>query len=289
MSKTYRTISEGFFAAEDFAPLLKQMRLDSIEAIFAFDGGESLTKSNLAGWRHRRRFQLPDGRSAYLKRYDRPPAGIQLRNWIQHGKRAFLSAYDRGPQVIIEAGVDIPETIAFGGEWSGIFEKRSFIISLEIPDAQSLEKQLPKCFTQNTKDKAAEKKRFVAETAAFVRRFHATGYRHRDLYLCHLFLSKAGTLYLIDLHRCFRPVFLSKRYAIKDLTQLHYSSPARVISRADRLRFFLAYLGQQALSVSDKREIRQIHRKAERMAIHDKRHGRTAPFEQTSVREGVPC
>jgi hypothetical protein len=288
MKNTFEEISPGFFAASAFTPVLRQMKLDRLEAIFAFSGGDSLVKANLASWRHRIRFRLPDGRFAYLKRYDRPPVGVQVKGWIQHGMFAFLSDYDRGPtEELAGAGVAVPETLAYGGQRQGLFEKRSFIISLEIPDGVSLEKQLPACFSSKDRHAAGEKKAFIQQTADFVRRFHETGQRHRDLYLAHLFLSGGRTLYLIDLHRCFRPRWFSKRYLLKDLAQLHYSCPADRISRADRLRFFLGYRRHDTLTEADKTMIGQIQQKARRMARHDQKHGRTVPFENKTAKGAI--
>lgn len=293
MTSPFKEISPGFFTDPDFTALLSQMKLDSIEAVFAFEGGSSLIKANLASWRTRIYFQLPDGRFAYLKRYNRPPVRVQIKNWIQHRRRAFLSDYDCGPaEELSGARIATPRTLAFGGQYSRLFEKRSFIISLEIPDGQSLEKRLPECFRRaahgqgmpelaTRKEQEAQKKAFILKTADLVRRFHQTGFRHRDLYLAHLFLSGGRDLYLIDLHRCFKPVIFAGRYAIKDLAQLYYSCPADRISWSDRLRFFLSYRQHDHLTAADKRWIGRIHRKAVRMARHDRRHGRTVPFERT--------
>ncbi|MHC4836078.1 MAG: lipopolysaccharide kinase InaA family protein, partial [Planctomycetota bacterium] len=114
--------------------------------------------------------------------------------------------------------VRIPETIAYGGQWSGLFEKKSFIITLEIPNSHSLETALPDCFESAASNLA--KRDFILKLADFIRRFHNTGYRHRDLYLCHIFVSNNETLYLIDLHRTFKPKFLGRRYQVKDLAHL---------------------------------------------------------------------
>jgi hypothetical protein len=277
----------GFFVDPKYQQLLKGTGLNSLDSIFAFKQGQQLTKANLVSWRHRIRLQLPDGQTVYLKRYLKPPLSIQIKNWLQHGQRAFLSEYDKGPQKELgNMNIRIPQTIAYGGQWTGLFEKRSFIITLEIPNAHSLETTLPNCFTvQDFK----EKKRFILKLADFIRRFHNTGYRHRDLYLCHIFLSEKETLYLIDLHRTFKPKLLGKRYKVKDLAQLHYSSPADKITLSDRIRFYLAYTQKKKLSFADKNFIRVIHSKTQRIARHDRKHGRVAPFEKDAGKDGTSC
>jgi heptose I phosphotransferase len=115
--------------------------------------------------------------------------------------------------------------------------------------------------------------------ASFIKKFHETGYRHRDLYLCHIFRVPDGRFYLIDLARAFRPAMLGEIYRIKDVAQLYYSAPARCFSKTDRLRFLQAYLGRKKLNAGDKIFVRRIVNKARRMARHGVKHGRAVPFE----------
>ena len=280
MSKNLTESSPGFYVDADYHSLLAQMGLDSVAGVFEFQQGQNLIKSNLASWRHRIRFQLPNGQYAYLKRYDHPPKSIQMKAWAQHGQRAFLSGFDKGPmETLQQADVSIPKTIACGGQWQGFFEKQSFIITLELENARSLEKKLPACFHSNSPGSGKDRKECIAKLADFIRRFHQTGYRHRDLYLAHIFLADNGTLSLIDLHRCFRPTVLKQRYRIKDLAQLHYSCPGQTISRTDRIRFYREYIQSDKLTAADKACLRKIHRKALQIARHDRKHGRAVPFE----------
>jgi len=119
---------------------------------------------------------------------------------------------------------------------------------------------------------------FVTQLAAFVRKFHQTGYRHRDLYFSHIFYTKTGDFYMIDLARAFKPALLARRFQIKDIAQLYYSAPGSHFSRSDRVRFYLAYTARRRLAAEDKTFIRKVIAKANRMARHDRRHGRNVPF-----------
>ena len=279
-------VSPGFYIDKNYQNVLSQLGLDSLTGVFNFQQGQNLLKSNLASWRHRIRFQLSDGQYAYLKRYDHPPASIQLKGWMQHGQRLFLSEYDKGPvELLNRAGISVPQTIACGGQWQGLFEKQSFIITLELQQACSLEKKLPECFHSNTTQANKDRKAFIIRLAGFIRRFHETGFRHRDLYLAHIFLSKNGGLSLIDLHRCFQPKFLNQRYRIKDIAQLHYSCPGDMISLCDRIRFYREYKKINKLTSANKTWVRKIHAKTRHIARHDRKHKRIVPFEKKR-REG---
>jgi hypothetical protein len=175
-------------------------------------------------------------------------------------------------EILSRLGINVPKTVAFGVQWQGFFEKRSFIITEKIPNAESLEKKLPDIFFR-------DRKKFIESFAAFVSKFHMTGFRHRDLYLCHIFCDDAGKFTLIDLNRVFKPMVFGGKFLVKDLAQLYYSSPGSVITRADRLRFYLAYAGKTELSFCDRMLIKKIKLKAKQMAGHDRKHNRIPPFE----------
>ncbi len=271
----------GFHCRADVLPSLQRLGLTTLEAVFAFEGGEALDKDNLAPWRRRTRLVLPDrGQTAYLKRYDRPPWLVQIRAWIAHGRRASLAQFDHEPaEALARAGIGTPETLAHGTCWAGPFERRSFILAAAIPDAESLERRLPACFDDlSPTAHVAQRRAFIEALARFVRRFHDTGWRHRDLYLSHIFHAKDGRFFLIDLHRAFRPRLRPLRWRLKDLAQLHYSAPGPIFSCADRLRFYRCYMGIKRLRRIDRRLLHRIRRRAWRMADHDLRHGRSAPF-----------
>lgn len=281
MTADYVQLSLDVFVHPDYAETLKQMHLDTLDAIFAFEGGTALVKKELTHWRSRTEFVIGNPpQRCFLKRYVGAPWMTQLRNWLAHGRKALTALYDYLPcRPLEQAGVGTYLTIAYGGQWRGLFEDRSFVILLEIPKAQSLEKHLPDCLTcPQGQSSQTERIAFIHSLADFVRRFHLTGYCHRDLYLCHIFYSAANGFSLIDLQRAFQPRLFQRRWILKDLTQLYYSSPGDVISRSDRLRFYLRYCQKERLAASDRRFIRQLKRKAWRMADREIRRGKEVPF-----------
>lgn len=265
----FNEIKPNFFIRSDFADCFKRMGLQNFDDIFNFAIGKNLTKHNLASFRQRIMFETDNPKTTlFLKRYQNIPRLIQIKNWLSRHKRISTMACDLNPaENLRKIGISTPKTIAYGEQWNGFFEKHSFIITEKIPDSFSLEKKLP---TQRN---------FIVNLAIFIRKFHNTGYRHRDLYLCHIFCNSQGQFTLIDLNRVFKPFVFSEKYCIKDLAQLYYSAPGDKITKTDRLRFFLAYLQKENLSKQDKIFIKKIKSKAGRMARHDKKHNRTAPFE----------
>ena len=246
-------ISESFFVDPDYRAALARLGLTCIDAVFSFEGGERLTKKHLAAHRSRVRFDIDrPQRTLFLKRYDSPPIAAQLANWISHRRRKSCSSPDfTSAAALQELGIATPKTVAYGEQRGVLFEKRSFIITENIADAESLERKLPGCFTSaGTAQDLRGRRGFIYCLADFISRFHDTGYRHRDLYLAHIFHSSSGKFYLIDLARCFRPA----------------------------LRFYLAYAGREKLGPQDKAFIRRVLKKANRMARHNRKHDRPIPF-----------
>ena len=273
--------SKSFFIDSDYESGLGELGLNSVDAVFSFNGGVSLTKNNLARFKSRLRFDINSPpTTVFLKRYNFPPVLTQLRNWLVNHKRISCGLLDfEMSDKLAAAGINTPKTISYGEQWGTFFEKRSFIITEKIPYAESLERRLPDYFNgPATTENLRLRRNFIAQLAAFVKKFHETSYRHRDLYFSHIFYSDSDGFYLIDLARVFKPVLFAERFRIKDIAQIYYSAPGRYFSGTDRLRFYLALTGQRKLTNKDKLFIRKVINKAKLMARHDVRHGRQVPF-----------
>ena len=277
--------SKSFFIDREYKTAFSKSGLTSIEEVFSFDAAKNLTKSNLARFRTRLQFeidspQLPSSTTVFMKRYDRPPVFVQVRNWLSHHNRRSNALREfEAAKKLTAAGINTPKVVSYGEQWSSMFEERSFIITEKIPDAESLERKLPDCFNgPATTENLKLRRNFIVQSAAFIRKFHETNYRHRDLYFSHIFYSDTGEFYLIDLARVFRPIILRRRFQIKDIAQVYYSAPGKHFSETDRMRFYMAYTGQKRLTKKDKIFIRKVINKAERMARHDLKHGRPVPF-----------
>ncbi len=277
-------VSKSFFVDADFQQSLAKSGLNSIESVFAFEAAENLSKDNLASFRSRHKFAIETPGSlfpttVFLKRYERPPFLFQLRKLLSThsiascGRQEFETARE-----LHKSGVNTPLTIAYGGQKGIFFEKRSFIITEKIPHAESLERKLPGYFDGPAASKNIKRRReFIRQLAEFIKKFHATNYRHRDLYLAHVFHDIRGKFYLIDLARAFKPLLTKSRYTIKDIAQLNYSAPSKHFSRTDRIRFYKGYSGSGKLTETDKKFIRKVMKKTIRIARHDLKHGREVP------------
>jgi len=201
-------------------------RLDSVEGAFAYSGGEDLTKPGL-GDRRRTRLTLggPDGRTyeLYLKRYS---GGLAVREF------ANISAARA-------AGIPTMQGVIWGRR-----ARRSYLIVTAVP-GDAIERCGQDFLTRHAGDGAAAE--LTARLAELVRRFHAAGFVHRDLYSSHVFLDESQgrtRLYLIDLARMFSPRWRRFRWRVKDLAQLKFSMPPRWVEDCWD-DFLTAYLGRE--------------------------------------------
>ncbi len=274
-------ISKSFVVDSACRAGFEKLGLTCLDAVFSFNAGTSLTKDNLASHRSRLRFEMGSPPTTlFLKRYDATPIITQLRNWLCHRRRRSVGVLEfEQANNLSAAGIGTVKSVGCGEQWGLLFEKRSFVITEKIPDAESLERKLPRFVTMPTTPEDLKlRKDFITRLGRFVKRFHDTGFRHRDLYLAHIFYGAGGQFHLIDLARVFRPAMFAERFRVKDIAQVYYSAPRRYFSKTDRLRFYLAYTGRTGLDRKDKMFIKTVTSKARRMAGHDMRHGRGAPF-----------
>ncbi|MHC4264907.1 MAG: lipopolysaccharide heptosyltransferase II [Planctomycetota bacterium] len=279
--KKFIEVSKSLFINIDYKDAFSKLGLNSIDAVFAFDSGRDPGGSKLPRYRNRLEFEVPNfAKKLYLKSYDNPGVLTQVKNWFWHDARKSMMSFDLDPVKDLElAGIKTPEAVSYGEQWGMFFEKRSFTITEEINNAESLEKKLPDCFQNITKlENINEQREFIKELGQFAKKFHETGYRHRDFYLAHIFYRNDGTLYLIDLQRAFKPRLLAERFRVKDIAQLYYSAPKNAFSKTDRLRFYKSYTGKSSLEKCDKVFIRKVFKKVMRIARHDIKHGRLVPF-----------
>ena len=273
--------SQSFFIDRNYVKAFENLGLTCFDALFCFNSGKDPGGSSLPHYRNRLEFKTSDpDKTLYLKRYNHPDTLTQIKNWFWHNARKSMMSFDLDPtKDLMTAGIKTPKTVSYGEQWGVFFEKRSFIITEGLPNAEPLEQKLPDCFKDISKTENLRKQRnFIDRLGQFAKKFHATGYRHRDFYLAHIFYSDDGTFYLIDLHRAFKPRILAERFRVKDISQLYYSAPGSAFSRTDRLRFYKSYAGKRPLDRCDKAFIRKVVRKANRIARRETKYGRLVPF-----------
>jgi len=251
---------------EDQSLLLERSGFVDFSSFMGFPGGELIT---LQRGRTVTRLEL-NGRAFYLKR--------NRFDWREFIKTILHLGWPQRNAVaewenilaVERLGIRTVKPIAMGEKRILGLEVASFILTEEIYGAESLErvaeKKLPDGLSLATRK---WKRSIISEVAQIARRLHANGMCHQDFYLGHFFWSHDHTLYLIDLQRVVHRGKLPRRYIVKDLGQLNFSADCvGHISRTDRMRFLLRYLGVKSLGASEKILARSIIAKTDRIARH---------------------
>ncbi len=150
------------------------------------------------------------------------------------------------------AGVPTMKRVAYGCRGWSPARRRSFLITEALEHTISLEDF---CNTWRLRPPTPSLKRtLIAAVADIARRLHRRGLNHRDFYPCHLLLqctaagripnAESPRLYLIDLHRVRRRRQLPRRWRIKDIAGVYFSSFQAGLTRTDRCRFIQQYTGK---------------------------------------------
>ena len=225
------------------------------------------------------RFDSPwGGLSVYLKRHDRLPIRSRLAAILHPSGRHSPGAAEWGHLGTARAlGVSVPDTVAAGeriGPWGKL---QSFLMVAELIGSRELNEAIPELLAVLPSAEFARLKRGLAiEAAEIAARLHNARMFHKDFYLCHLFLDLAKLdapgrrLTLIDLHRLGRHSFAPRRWLVKDLGQLLFSTFAVPgVDDRDRLRFWRHYL-RLASPRSPRSLLRAVRAKAARYEAHNR-------------------
>jgi len=295
---------------EAFRPALESAGLATLDALMAFAGGETY---RVGPGRRTVRAELADPaggtRVLYIKRHDRVPWQTKIRRTISLGDPISVAEYERRQIVrLIDAGIPTVRCAAVGWEFaSGGRGERSCLVTEEVAGAVQADIYCEREFGKGgARGKTAAKRRLIRALGRLARRFHGSGFVHRDFYLCHVLVRPVGAddfvLHLIDLQRMMRfrrgvPASPSAqrdlavggrgvpgRWIVKDLAALLFSSrpsPAtfvrsEVFTDTDRMRFAREYFGAHRLSPAQKALVRRAVRKARRIEGHERRRSRLA-------------
>jgi hypothetical protein len=264
---------ESLQVTDGWVSELQSAGLESLAEVFAWNVGERLDKPGLEDWRQRWRVHLEDAqgspRTLYLKRFDRPPLRRQWERWQSAPRLSTAGIEWRNACDLARAGIRAAQAVAFGQQMIGPIEIRSAVMLGEVPGV-SLEKWVPANLPPAHADEdLVNRRRRLDSLARFIARFHAAGFVHRDLYLCHVFFDAAApdtglnaaadegggssrdagfqrsggeAFCLIDLQRVFRPRWRRRRWIVKDLAALDFSTPADRVDGRERLRFLCRYV-----------------------------------------------
>ena len=263
-------MSDDLWIAPEFTNLFARHKLSKLEALFAVEAAHRLDKATLPSWRERIVLELDDGggqkHRLFVKRFVAPPASARPPRKL--AVRTVAGVERHWILELAQAGIAVPRIAAFGEEVRGGREVRSVLVLADV-GGSSLE-------TMAAHADWPAPRQLVEGVADLVRRLHAAGYIHRDLYLSHVYLTNSRPrdpeLALIDLQRILKHPWRRRRWRARDLAQLDYSTPSHVAGRTARLRFLRTYLaGENVRSWTARFLVYCVRRKSAQIAKHDAR------------------
>lgn len=257
----------GLLINRDFLAFLKAHRLADFQSLMDFNGGYLLKKKK---FRSIVRIEK-NGNIFYLKRHFRPwkERILSAGPWGLHE-----DARNEWKNIVLlnNLGFNTMCPVAFGEKKRFGMPYCSLTLTENIYDAEKLETYLPKQYRSPlSKEQVTGKRALIKRLAELARTFHGTGLNHQDFYLGHIFFRpKDNTLFLIDLQRMHQRNLTRRHDLIKDLAQLAYSARrSGIFTHTDFMRFALFYFDRDTLSKDDKKTIRKIISKVEKIARHD--------------------
>ena len=167
--------------------------------------------------------------------------------------------------------INAPRVAAFGRLGRNPARARSFVVCDALDGYVSLE-DITDGWAADPPTLAL-RRRLVHSVADMARRLHGAGVNHRDFYICHIWanteaLSRGEVeLAIIDLHRAQIRPRVPRRWILRDLAALMFSTAHLGLSRNDYLRFLKRYTRRPLRSVlrEESALLRRIRRRADRL------------------------
>jgi tRNA A-37 threonylcarbamoyl transferase component Bud32 len=137
--------------------------------------------------------------------------------------------------------------------WLGL--KESFFFMEVLEGAQELDRYISNGF-----EDFKEKRLFIKAFAQWLYHFHEMGVYHKDMKTCNILVLKSEgqwNYYLLDLEDIRLDEKVDEKRLFKNFLQLNTSTP-RIITRADRLRFFKKYSRLNPIIKNQKAFLQQL-------------------------------
>jgi len=266
----------NILAAPEYAAPLAQAGLGHFDGVMQPTTGRKLRAvASRENWRIEIDTPHAGPRGAYLKKHRERSwrSWLESRGWLKSASPGAVEAINI--ERLARDGIAAMQLVAYGERVDSRGGRESFVITEELTGFAQLDHYLREHFGPTPDRTAAEERdlrRLLASVADVAARFHNAGYNHRDLYCCHFFVRRTDDgrfdVRLIDLQRVEQRRWLRRRWIVKDLAQLAYSTPRERISCTRQLALIKQYLGIKRLRPSDKRLIRAVLAKRDRMIRH---------------------
>ncbi len=266
---------DTFWIDPTLQPLLTRVGWDRFDAVMDATAGHCLRRmSDRENWR----FDLTanDGGPIrlYLKKHRSGGFIAQLRAKLRLSPPPTAARQEMENVLRLrEVGIGSVRVVAMGERFFPDGRAESFLLTQDLSGFVELPAFLPAAVPSRpkviTRGRRRELDPLIAGVAEIARKLHRGGYNHRDLYAGHFFVGQSDSgnldIRLIDLQRVQHRRWFRCRWLVKDLAQLAWSLPTDHVGCRDRMAFMRSYLGVTRLTPHDKRLLREIIARQERM------------------------
>lgn len=200
----------------------------------------------------------------YIKRYLPLPLKDYIKAYISFKPIFSSGAFHEWDAILAFHKNDLPTVIPIA---VGKFGRKSCILTLGITDYIRASELFSKFKPEDKK----RKRLLIKKIAKLAADMHSANFAHQDFYLVHILVKEKedDSLYLLDLQRVIMQKELTRRWRIKDLSQLLYSARP-CLSNTDILYFWKIYTEICSCKVPYKNKsfIRAVFTKAEKIKRH---------------------
>ncbi|MBI5865664.1 MAG: hypothetical protein HZB38_14375 [Planctomycetes bacterium] len=234
-----------------------------------------------------------DGRPGFfLKRYYYP-------SWLRRIRGMFRGTFFGLPRAQAEAqllnemralGVPAVRPVACGTRRVGHFVTACFLATEEVPGARNLTTFAADAASGEIRLTLAQRRALIKALAQHIANAHSAGFAHGQLFWRNILVrigpSGDGEFFFLDARprRAGRRRGRRSEWWIEEIA--HLAASARPFTtRAERMRFLIAYYGARSLTPDRRRQIRHIDRLAQRWSRHERQRIRMSErFEEWNRR-----
>lgn len=238
--------------------------------------GRQTLKFQLAGKTYYRKLHTGIGWREIIKNF------LQLKMPVTGASNEWL-AINR----VHELGLDSLNTLAYGCKGSNPAKKLSFLVTEELSNTLSLAQYAEQW--PHKPPPPSERRALIRKVATIARTIHGDGINHRDLYICHFLLDlssepnaakKDPRLFLVDLHRAQMRVAVPRRWLVKDIASIYFSSLDIGLTKKDVYLFLQVYFDMPLREIFTRHEslLNSITKRAIQLYCRDFKRLPVLPF-----------
>ena len=259
---------------------------DHFTGRFAFDEILSIEGKVYRELNGRKTLRFQRGGKAYFLKVHRGVGWGEIVKNILSLRCPILSARNEWEAIerLEQLGIASTPIVGYGQRVWNPARRQSFLMTEELQNTVSLE-DFCRHWAQDPPPFLL-KRALIQKVADTARALHQNGVNHRDFYICHFHIDRSSAgppydpdalrLFVIDLHRAQLRHRVPRRWVVKDVAGLLFSSADIGLTRQDVFRFMKAYRDKplRAILEEERGFWRRVTRRAD--TLYRKIHRRSS-------------